>query len=470
MIPIYKHEQDLAQKLENNKVVADCQLSKAKFDIQKDHLLLEAIASEYDKDLYPVSTILVSAGRNGNDDVFAIEELVKAKYTPEHKPLNKEHKSREIVGHITRSILVDDKLNILEDENEDEIDDCHILAEGVIYRHIGTRDEDLRDETEDFIEELENGDWFVSMETLFSDFDYAVEHPTLGNFIVKRNDENSYLTKYLRAYGGTGQFKEYTIGRLLRNLTFSAEGFVKNPANPKSLVLNNRKFESSANLITDFSTIANKDVQMSEINFEAKYNESLAEIKELKGKLADIDKQAYAKQLEDNKTLIDELTGTIAEKEKAIDELIKKQKEDSDEIKGLEAGLEDLNKKLEEAKAELDKADAEKLRINRIAIMVDAGIDKAEAEEFVDKFISVNDEQFTSIVELRKSKASEVKTEDVEAVENVDEIDEDAVGEQNIDETEIDNEEVDETTLASEAENSVKSGLENYFSNVLVKK
>ena len=319
MMHIYNSEQDL-EHIANNKIVASCQLSVCELGEEDKKIFLKTIASEYDKDLYPVSTILVSAGWNKNDDVFDVQTLVEAQYTPTHKPLNKQHKSREIVGHITKSALVDNELNILE---EAVSDDCHILAEGVIYRHLGTREEGLEEEVETFIEELKGGEWFVSMETLFSNFDYAVTHPTLGNAIIARNENTAFLTRHLRSYGGTGEYGEFKIGRLLRGLTFSAEGFVKNPANPKSLVLNNREFAAVAKTLDELNIVNNilpKGSDMSD-NFEDKYNEAIKENKELRSKLAEADVQTYAKTIEDNKALIADLEEQIVAKDAKVAEL-----------------------------------------------------------------------------------------------------------------------------------------------------
>ena len=44
--------------------------------------------------------------------------------------------------------------------------------------------------------------------------------------IVARNDESAFLTKHLRAYGGTGEYEGYKIGRSLRDISFSGKGLV----------------------------------------------------------------------------------------------------------------------------------------------------------------------------------------------------------------------------------------------------
>ena len=69
------------------------------------------------------------------------------------------------------------------------------------------------------------------MECYFKAFDYGLIDKTTGNYkVLARNDDTSYLTRHLRAYGGTGEHDNYKIGRVLRNITFSGKGFVDKPA------------------------------------------------------------------------------------------------------------------------------------------------------------------------------------------------------------------------------------------------
>ena len=45
------------------------------------------------------------------------------------------------------------------------------------------------------------------------------------------------FAKHLQAFGGTGVYQGYKVGRVLRNVVFVANGFVKSPANPGSVVV-----------------------------------------------------------------------------------------------------------------------------------------------------------------------------------------------------------------------------------------
>lgn len=464
---IYPAEKHLESQINTGqKILAHCKLSPCEFSEDTKDKVLKIVASEYDNDLYPVSTILVSAGWNKNDDVFDAEELWAAQYSPTHKPLNKEHKSREIVGHITHSVMVDDELNILDGVKKDDTK-CHILAEGVVYRHVGTDDEELQEETNEFIEELKEGEWYVSMETLFNNFDYAVEHPTLGSVIIPRNEETSHLTQYLRCYGGTGQFQDFKIGRLLRNMTFSAEGFVKNPANPRSLVLNNRIFAAKAasqEMLNYFTTATVKENRMSD-DFKVKYDEAVKQINELRDKLAQADVKVYEAKIDDLEKNVASLNEQVKTKDDKIEELETTLKAKHGELDKSQASVKELETKVEESAKALEEIQSAKLRTDRISLMIDAGIERSEAEVVVDKFINLNDEQFGDIVEMKKSTVVADK-------EDVDE-GEDKKGEASAEDIEIEEEKVDDdlnlSTASVDDDDEVIKQLEEYFTQALVK-
>ncbi|MCK5604988.1 hypothetical protein KAR91_24070 [Candidatus Pacearchaeota archaeon] len=411
---------------------------------------------------------MVSAGWNRNDDVFAATELWLAKCTPTHKPLNKEHKARSIVGHITRSDIVDSELNILENENETN---CHILAEGVIYKHLGNADVELSEETTVFIQELRDKEWFVSMETLFSRFDYAIVHPSLGEAIVERNESTAFLTQYLRHYGGTGSYNGMKVGRLLRGLTFSAEGFVKNPANPNSVVLSgNKEFAASAAgaAILDNLKIIDEGEIMSETELQKKFDDSKAEIAKLREELAKSDIDAYQDQINKQESAINSLKTEAEENTKRIADLKTGLETANTKLsESVDSGLE-LKKCLDEANEQLKTVAAEKVSTDRVAKMVDVGIDKVEAEATVEKFNGVNDDQFNAIVELSKSseKEPDLKVDDDEDVTV------DADGEGAINDTKVEDAVVaDELNLATagDKKSSVVDDLSAFFKSKLSK-
>lgn len=102
----------------------------------------------------------------------------------------------------------------------------------MLYRHHAGRNETLAIEANTLIDEVQRNKWRVSMECVFNAFDYQ-----LGDKIIERRESTAFLTKHLRAYGGMGSFRGESVGRVLRNVQFSALGIVKTPANPESRFL-----------------------------------------------------------------------------------------------------------------------------------------------------------------------------------------------------------------------------------------
>ena len=75
------------------------------------------------------------------------------------------------------------------------------------------------------------------MECFFTDFDGLIDKSTGAYKVLGRDNDSAYLTKYLKAYGGKGEYENYKVGRVLRNITFSGKGFVDKPANDNSRFL-----------------------------------------------------------------------------------------------------------------------------------------------------------------------------------------------------------------------------------------
>jgi len=387
----------------------------------------QALGGDVTFDLYPIHTILVSTGWNNNDDIFTKADTWSARLTPEDKPFNIGHEPRQIIGHITANTVVDNDLNVIADDiSFEEIpDEFHILTSAVVYRHISSRDETLETEAAELIDSIQAGDWFVSMECLFGNYDYGVNYTSGEQQIVQRTDATAFLTKHLRIHGGCGEYNGGKLGRVLRNITFSGKGLVENPANPKSVIFNDTKrfvgvFASS--FLTEESeqepSIANiresGEKNMAETN--DKYVGQLEDqIKGLQADLAAANKrvdelgeaQVNSKLTEKDATIA-KLQGELETAQAKIDELTasyndaKKAKDES------EAAKADIEKELAEAKTKLDETEAKEKTTARIALMVDKGIDKAAAEEVVAEFTDLDDEKFEKVVAM-KCEAAQAK-------------------------------------------------------------
>ncbi|HEY1189946.1 MAG TPA: hypothetical protein VGE74_20015 [Gemmata sp.] len=194
-------------------------------------------AASGDIDLYHLTTILCTVGWNKNDDVFDPVETWVARRTPEDKQLNYEHDDSKIIGHITSNSVMDADGKTLADDTVVEALPAkfHVVTAGVLYKHWQTPE--LQQRMDTLLAEIAEGKWFVSMECLFSGFDYALKDSSGGTRVVARTEQTAFLSKHLRAYGGSGRYGDQQVGRLMRNIVFSGKGLVRNPANPESVIL-----------------------------------------------------------------------------------------------------------------------------------------------------------------------------------------------------------------------------------------
>lgn len=243
MIPIYPAESSLATAIASSLTIAYTSaviVPTKKLALPEQTLAALAVAKTYTFDLYPLYTILATTGWNKNDDIFTRDEMWAARATAEDKPFNQEHVPSKIIGHITGNSVIDDKHDVI--ANDTTVDKLpskfHILTSAVIYKHINSRDKNLTTEAAALITGIENGDWCVSMEALFSNFDYGLTTASGEQQIITRSETTAFLTKHLRIYEGVGEYNGCKLGRVLRNITFSGKGLVKNPANPESVILN----------------------------------------------------------------------------------------------------------------------------------------------------------------------------------------------------------------------------------------
>jgi prefoldin subunit 5 len=358
-------------------------------------------------DLYYIKSVLVSTGWNKNDDVFNPPQTWEARHTPEDKQFNFMHNENDIIGHITGSYVVNREGQVVaqEDSVPDQFD---IITEAVIYN--SWTNPENRERMNKIIEEIEQGKWFVSMECLFAGFDYAVSDMD-GNIqkIVARNEDSAFLTKHLRAYGGTGEYEGYKVGRSLRDISFSGKGLVARPANPRSIILD----ASKAFSVRETSLIGSTnlgDKNMSDINMVEK---QLADVRsELASALEE--NKAIKAQIEEAKDK--EYAETIASLEQSLTA-------QAEEIKTLEAKLEALNATitdlhstvsskdeqiatLEAAMTEMKKTERNR---GRKEMLVKAGFEESEAEESLGLYDSLGDEAFESVVAMYKKKMAKYK-------------------------------------------------------------
>jgi hypothetical protein len=358
-------------------------------------------------DLYYLSSVLVSSGWNKNDDVFDAKEMWEARSTPEDKQFNYMHNEKDIIGHITGNYVTDFSGNKLDDklswEEAGSPKDFNIISTGVLYK--SWSDMELRERMQNIIEEIEEGKWFVSMECLFPNFDYALKNSQGEMKVVAREEASAFLTKHLRAYGGTGKYEGYTVGRLLRNISFSGKGLVSKPANPRSVILNdNQSFSEFESELVTVSSI--KENKMSDV-LQKQLDDVKAELVEARAANETMKQEMEAQKSEAIESQLKTFEAEITAKDEAIAEVQAK----ADEALAKIAELEESLSASEEAKleaiakvAEIEKAAALE---KRVAALTEAGLEGEELDEAIARFENLDDSTFDFVVAAMSPKMLE---------------------------------------------------------------
>ena len=399
---IYEYEinDDLKEKIENdNSIAFDCEIIDLDPALNIDEenikqaLAFLGVDAEKQKDLFYLNSVLVSAGWNKNDDVFDVQQLWDARNTPVNKQFNYMHDDSDIIGHMTASIVMDQDGNVIEDSVAAESlpEKIDIVTSAVIYKTWS--DPQMRERIQELCDEIDAGEWSVSMECIFSDFDYAIIGPNDENRVLARTEESSFLTKHLRAYGGDGEYQGYKIGRLLKGFYFSGKGLVAKPANPRSIILSKdtNPFDASASVQFVNFLIATENHEMSD----------------------------NTKQIEDLTAEFEAAKSEITENfESQIAELTSAKESLLSEKADLEAKTADLEAQAKEHECECDKKDKELMAMKekyaamekamkdmkRSAMLQEKGKAAEEIESILVDFAEASDEMFESVVALMADK------------------------------------------------------------------
>jgi hypothetical protein len=396
---------------------------------------IKSIASINDNDLYYVQSILVSSSWNKNDDIFDKNEVWEARNTPEDKPTNLEHDENTIIGHITSNWPITED-GILIDENtplENIPEKFHILTGSVIYKSFSNPE--LKARSAQLIEEIESGQKFVSMECYFKNFDYGIIDKTSGSYkVLERNEDTSYLTKFLRAYGGMGEHENYKIGRVLRNITFSGKGFVNKPANPDSIIFsknmivddNNKNITEKTSNLTNagvFNNQSNPNVENNTMNLEQQIADLaekvalFADASALKEKTVELENTIKAQEV-----ALTEAQAAIevanSEKELAAKKMEDEMKKKDEEMSKVKSELDSANEVIAGYMQKEQEMMKKEKKMKRMASLIEAGLDNEAASATADKFESLDDEAFTAMTTLFAAKMPpwlEKKKKDEEA-------------------------------------------------------
>ena len=432
-----------------------------------DEVLAKILAENKDqKDLHYIESVLVSTGWNKNDDVFTSQATWDARTSPEDKQFNFMHDENDIIGHITGCYVLGKDGSLVADENESKPNEFDIITQAVLYN--SWTDPDNKERMESIISEISEGKWFVSMECLFSGFDYALMGPDGTPKTLTRDESSAFLTKHLRTYGGTGEYDGYKVGRALTNISFSGKGLVSQPANPRSVILQSKSV--AAFNVTDTNSNLNMgDIDMTDINLLEK------QVDDLRSELAasKTENEAIKAKIESAKD--QEFAHTVATFEAAAEESKSAITEMEAVIKSTQARVAELEDELEQSKTQLAEAtqtvadwQAEEKKQARKTALVNAGFDEDEAEASLTLYDALDDEAFEAIVakwfdkkdkDKKKKKDEEKDAEAVEAAEEAEETQDDVTAEafdevESTEATLIESEEVDEiqSTRASVAD------------------
>jgi hypothetical protein len=264
-------------------------------------------------------------------------------------------------------------------------------------------DEELQERVNKLVAAIKAGTKFVSMECLFSDFDYAEEQEDGSYRVIAREEATAYLTKHLRAYGGTGIYEDKKIGRLLKNITFSGKGYVDRPANPDSIIFSQSSVfrventDDGVNITIEDNT--SDETQSNNREYIMDLEKLQAELETVKQELAVSNEKLAKIDTEKYEVRISELEVEVA----SAKEKLEASKTEKDEAV---ASLETVSAELEEvktAKAELDTqlatAAAEKIVADRIATLIKGGVEEDKATAKVELYKDFSDEQFEAIAE-----------------------------------------------------------------------
>lgn len=444
---IFDLEYSIKDKLLNNKAVAYCSLQldkivRADTNDNKNTLIGLLKKNNLTSDVLWFPAILVTTNWNGNDDVFFTSEVWSARKTPVGKPVNWQHvigeKNNEIIGVINSCIPIKDDYSIVTDniENINDIDKFHLSIGCMIWQKY------FPSYAEEIIARIPENNLFVSMECEFYGFNYAFREFNSDTIIlVERTSKNSWLTQFLRAYGGRGvvklKDKEYKIGRVLKNITFTGVGCVNTPGNNESVILiddvNTVNYHmASASLNDDLNKICENcvlfidDKNTSNI-MSKENNDKVTEETKACSCATSSEKDTMAarmKELEDEcASLKDTMAKMKSDSEAQLSTL-------AESLKSAQSELDAANKSKAEVVASLDTANAKLLEIHkdkvgnaRIAEMSSFNAVANKEQDFV-KLSNMSDESYALVRDFAKasfnaSKASvENKTESTKASDN----------------------------------------------------
>lgn len=415
-ITVYKSEIEdgLAKAIQNCNSIAYNSVAKSALPrkIEKSFSFANNGVNLQDEDLFFLDAILASVGLNGNDDYFLQEETWAARNSAVHKQFNFMHNQTDIIGHIFASNVFDISSKLIPDDTsfDDVPEFFDIVTSSVLYK--AWPQDELQERMDKICEEIPQGKWFVSMECLFRNFDYALAMDNGAINIIQRKKETSFLTKHLRAFGGSGIYNGQKLSRVLRRYSFNGKGLVDNPANKRSIIFDNIE------RLKTYSIAFNGEKQMSkettelvatELKTGVDFSAMLAKANEENDKLRQALEDKSKAELASAKAKFDSDLATANDLVKAKDTEIESLKTQVTEALAQAKLHKDKSDEINTALASLKEENKKQERINKL---VSAGV-KDGVNDIVTKWSNASDEQFNDIVNLYSaSKKTDEKKED----------------------------------------------------------
>lgn len=385
-------------------------LSVAEVDVLAIHKPLQiaiASANPNQNDLFYLKSVLVSTGWNNNDDVFLADQLWNARSTPEDKQFNFMHNEKDIIGHMTGSYVADFEHNQIDHNSLVVPDEFNIINTAVIYT--SWTDAELQARADLIVNEIKDGKWFVSMECLFPTFDYCLQSEDGSVKYITRNEATAYLSKHLRAYGGTGVYQGYKVGRVLRDLAFSGVGLVNKPANPRSLIIEADDVEVTEGSKTEEVEAAVAEVTTQTVSGETDMSKELElELEGVKAKL--VEAEATIASLTTIKTQAETL-------EVSVKDLQSQLASAKAELEGTKVSLAQVAKAKEEAEAKWQGFEKKVKSEKRKASLAEAGMTDEDLAD-LSHFDALDDAAFDKVVAAMKKVNCKVVVEKEDKTED----------------------------------------------------
>ena len=443
----------------DNNVIAYKSVARSTDKFEVSDKILQAQASNPGQmDLYYIDSILASIGWNQNDDIFAAQDMWDARTTPIDKQFNFMHDESDIIGHITASRIIDK--NNQPWTSEEVPDKFHIVVSSVLYTH--WTDPDLQERMDKIIADIKQNEWYVSMECLFSKFDYGVITPEGDQKVIARAEETAFLTKYLRAYGGSGEYDGHKIGRVLRGFTFSGKGLVNNPANPDSIIFGETQHFCGVKASIQETNMS--DVLKEQIDdLKAQLKESKASVLAGEAEKTDLFSRISDLEQKDNDKEVSRVEAEKADLQKTIDELTTAGQAKDATIEQLKEEKTASEETVASLQKEVDDNKLASVKAARMLQLTSSGVEEAKAEELVEKFAEVDENVFSELLAAFvpfKKKEDKDKKDDKKDDKKEDKSDDSKA------ETKIDDEEIEQVEAGVKSQETKEEDLEKTRASV----